>query len=81
MIRSLDGVEAAAVIKEGENGGFRASMRAKSYANVAEVAAKFGGGGHVRASGCPLEGPLEHAISILGEELSKAVEIDAEPDR
>ncbi|MGN0673520.1 MAG: bifunctional oligoribonuclease/PAP phosphatase NrnA [Anaerovoracaceae bacterium] len=81
VIRSLDGVETAAVIKEGEKGSFRASMRAKSYANVAEVAAKFGGGGHVRASGCPLEGPIEHAICTLGAELSKAVEINAEPDK
>lgn len=71
-IMSLDGVEIGVLFKEIED-ATRASMRAKSYANVAEVAMKFNGGGHVRAAGCTLEKPISKAREKLVEELKKAV--------
>jgi phosphoesterase RecJ-like protein len=42
---------------------FRLSLRSKGDFDVAEVAERFGGGGHRHASGCSLEGPLEAAIT------------------
>lgn len=72
-LRNLDGIEIAVVLKESESGLYKASMRAKSYANVAEVAVKFGGGGHIRAAGCPLNGTLDEVIAELSNELVKAV--------
>lgn len=70
-IMSLDGVEIGVLFKESED-NIRASMRAKSYANVAEVAMKFDGGGHVRAAGCTLPSPMKNAKENLIPELIKA---------
>lgn len=72
-IMSIDGVEIGALFKESPD-NVRASLRAKTYANVAEVATQFGGGGHVRAAGCTFEHDLKLAKSVLIPELVKAVE-------
>lgn len=54
--RSIDTVEVAVAFKEQEDGGYRVSLRSKNYVDVASVALKFDGGGHIRASGCRLDG-------------------------
>ena len=54
IVRSVMGVEIAATIKENSKGKFKASIRSTSK-NVAEIAAKLGGGGHIRAAGCMIE--------------------------
>ncbi|MBU0504466.1 MAG: bifunctional oligoribonuclease/PAP phosphatase NrnA [bacterium] len=56
--RAIDGVEVALFFKEKSSRCYKISMRSKKYVNVAKIAAKFGGGGHVRASGCTLNGTL-----------------------
>ena len=71
-IMSVDGVEIGVLFKETEE-KIRASIRARSYANVGKVATSFGGGGHIRASGCTLEKPLEAAETALIPELIKAL--------
>lgn len=58
-IRVLDGVEISATLKEqeprpGEPHLWRCSLRSTG-ADVAAIAAKFGGGGHRRAAGCSVE--------------------------
>lgn len=72
-VMSIKGVEVGAVIKQNDDGVFKASLRAKSYANVAAVAAHFGGGGHIKAAGCTLGKELIGKKIALVEELSKAV--------
>jgi phosphoesterase RecJ-like protein len=44
-------VEVAVFLKEAGEGRVSVSMRAKNTCDVAEVAAKFGGGGHRNAAG------------------------------
>ena len=44
---------------------YKASLRSKGKVNVNAVAATFGGGGHVLASGCMLFGTIEHVIDKL----------------
>ncbi len=66
---SIDGVEVAASLLEYKNEQYKASLRSKGTVNVNNVAAVFGGGGHVLASGCMLFGSLEQVI----EKLSYAV--------
>lgn len=72
-LRSIKGVEIAVFLKEIEDGVFKVSMRAKSYANVAEIAAKFGGGGHIRAAGCTLKMPFEDAYETMVRAVSDAL--------
>jgi len=65
VVRSLIGVEIAFVIKEKNEGEFRASLRSTG-ANVAAIAAEHGGGGHVRAAGCsPKAKTVEEASEMI----------------
>ena len=54
VARCVAGVEIAAAIRETATGDFRVSLRANAHFDVAAVAARFGGGGHVRAAGATL---------------------------
>ena len=64
-LRSIQGVEIAAFLKEKPDGNYKASFRAKSYANVAKIAVSLGGGGHEKASGCIVMPPLENALKTV----------------
>jgi phosphoesterase RecJ-like protein len=48
-------------------------MRSKRSCDVAAVAKRFGGGGHVRAAGCTLEMPLDEAVRVMRDALLKAL--------
>lgn len=51
--RSAEGAEIAFSVKEEPDGSYRVSLRSKQT-DCAAIAASFGGGGHIRASGCTL---------------------------
>ena len=70
MLRNIEGVEIAAFLKE-KGDAVKVSMRAKSFANVAEIVSAFGGGGHVKAAGCTLEMGMDEALDKLKQEISK----------
>lgn len=55
--RSIDKVKVAVIFKE-DDGRINVSFRSKGDADVNKIAAFFGGGGHIRASGCIVEGTL-----------------------
>ena len=73
-LRSIGGVEVAALIKEKEDGVFKVSMRSKDFVNVAELCARFGGGGHQRAAGANFYEPLTECWPKLKEACIKALE-------
>ena len=62
---NVDGVEVAASLMEMRKGQYKISLRSKTYADVNKIAGAYGGGGHVRASGCMLSGDLEDVIDRL----------------
>ena len=70
MLRNIEGVEIAAFLKE-KGEAVKVSMRAKSYANVAEIVSVFGGGGHVKAAGCTLEMGMDEALDKLKNAISE----------
>ena len=72
-IRSIEGVEAAAFLKEKADGRIKVSLRSKSYADVNAVARRFDGGGHLRASGCTLYGSMEEAVASIAPALEASV--------
>ena len=59
LLSRIDGVGVAIVFIEQDNEKVKVSWRAKKGFNVSEVAASFGGGGHVAAAGATIEGKLE----------------------
>lgn len=56
--RTIEGVEVAIMFKEAEQDTVRVSFRSKQV-DVSKLALSFGGGGHARAAGCTLQGPLD----------------------
>ena len=73
LIRVIEGVEIAVLIKEIEERRCRVSIRSKGI-NVSEIAVRFGGGGHIRAAGCTLNMTLAEAKAALLPALAEAVE-------
>jgi phosphoesterase RecJ-like protein len=60
--RSLDGVRLAMLFSEGYHGKTRINFRSSGNVTVLELAAEFGGGGHVQAAGAVLDCDLTEAI-------------------
>lgn len=56
--RSIRGVKISILYAELPDGRFKLSMRSKGNVNVERVARAFGGGGHVNAAACRMEGAL-----------------------
>lgn len=57
--RKIKGVELAILFRELEDNRVKVGFRSKYHIDVNLLAKKFGGGGHVRASGCTIESPIE----------------------
>lgn len=76
-LKSIEGIEIAALLKEKEAEVTKVSLRAKSYGNVAAIAQKFNGGGHIKAAGCTIYASLEIAkekiMEAIEEELTKGI--------
>ena len=63
--RQIEGVWVGVTMREKEDGSFKVSVRTGSEADAAAICASLGGGGHVRAAGCTLEGTAEEATARL----------------
>ena len=72
LIRVIEGVEIAVLIKAVEERRCRVSIRSKGI-NVSDIAVRFGGGGHIRAAGCTLNMTLAEAKAALVPALAEAV--------
>ncbi|MFC0215701.1 bifunctional oligoribonuclease/PAP phosphatase NrnA [Paenibacillus chartarius] len=70
--RNVEGVLVGLLFKQRGPTTWKISLRSNTV-NVAEIAQHFGGGGHIRASGCTVEGDLqevvERVIRKVGETL------------
>ena len=73
VARSLEGVEVAIAIRENtDRASYRVSMRSTTNFDVSYVCAKFGGGGHKRASGCTiLASSIQEAEQKVLAEIAK----------
>ncbi|WP_456486060.1 DHH family phosphoesterase [Hydrogenimonas sp.] len=72
--RSLATVEVGFLIREEPDGGLKVSLRSKELVDVAQIAVKFGGGGHIRAAGFTVYGMeqdllVDKLLKILQKEL------------
>ncbi|ACL74841.1 DHH family phosphoesterase [Ruminiclostridium cellulolyticum] len=73
--RSIEGVEVSVLIKEKSTNEIRVNLRSKTYVDVSEIAAAFGGGGHKRAAGCTIKGRItdvkEQLINTIKDKLKR----------
>ena len=65
IVRAVGRVEVVLLLREQRGGPIRLSARSKGDFDVHRLATGFGGGGHLRASGATLQGPLEEARGRL----------------
>lgn len=71
LIKEIQGVELAILITELQPGHSKISMRTKEFFDANKCCQKFGGGGHVRASGASLAELPEKAIEQVLVEVRK----------
>ena len=69
-MRYTEGTQAAVFFYQTGPEEFKVSFRSSSDLDVSKIAAVFGGGGHVRAAGCTLAGPLSESIEKVMDALS-----------
>lgn len=65
LSRQVEGVVIGATLRERADGSFKVSLRTHEPVDASAICAKMNGGGHPRAAGCQLEGPLEEAKATL----------------
>lgn len=73
IARDINTVEVGILIKEKEANLYKVSLRSKEYIDVRIVAESFGGGGHIKASGCAIEGPLEEVKEKILKKLKEQI--------
>jgi len=73
--RSIIGVEIALFFKETQGGEVRISWRSGPEADVSQLAANFGGGGHARAAGCTINGSLRDSVDVVLDFLASNQEV------
>lgn len=71
QLRVTKGVQAAIFLYENEDGTWKVSMRSNGKVNVAEIAMKYQGGGHVMAAGATMEGAPEEIFDRLCVEIER----------
>ena len=62
LVRAIRGVELVAFFKETTEGDIKVSLRSNGAVDANAIAKRFGGGGHMMASGMRLAGPMQRAI-------------------
>lgn len=72
--RAIEGVEVGILFIEQADGAIKVSLRSRDRINVAELARSFGGGGHARASGATLPGPITAARTAVLAAVEAALE-------
>ena len=74
ITRQIEGVKAGVTLREEKDGVISVSVRTDEDVDAAAICARFGGGGHVRASGCEIRNKtiekakndvIEYIISVL----------------
>jgi phosphoesterase RecJ-like protein len=71
--RTIRGVEISILYAELPDGRFKLSLRSKGSVNVERVARTFGGGGHINAAACRMEGDLPEIRRRVLEVIEAAV--------
>lgn len=65
------GTEAAIFLYEIRPHEFKVSMRSKEIIDVSKIASYFGGGGHIRAAGCTMQGSVYDVVNNITLHMEK----------
>lgn len=72
--REIDTVEVGVLYRARGDGTVKVSFRSKEYVDVSTLAQSFGGGGHMRAAGCTIQGSLADAEKQIMDRLLPLME-------
>jgi phosphoesterase RecJ-like protein len=75
-LRSVEGVEVAALFKELPDGSVKLSLRAMGDVDVQQIATGFGGGGHKKAAGATIPMTMAAAVDAVEAKVRRALESD-----
>ena len=67
ILRSIQGVQIAIMVKEQQEGSYKVSVRTSEEVDASAFCRQFGGGGHIRASGCTISGTAQEVKRQLCE--------------
>ena len=76
--RSIEGVLAGVTLREKPEGGYKVSVRTYPPVDASKICGLLGGGGHIRAAGCQING--EHSLSEAKDKILSAVAAVMEED-
>ncbi len=77
-LRNIKGVHCAIFMYQTGTLEYKISMRSDEKVNVAQVASYFGGGGHVRAAGCTMQGTFHDCVNNLSLHIEKQLKENAD---
>lgn len=65
QLRTVKGCEVAIFIYELDTNEYKISLRSNGIVDVSKIAHIFGGGGHVKAAGCTINGSVDDVVNSL----------------
>ena len=81
QLRLTKGVETAIFLYETANQEYKVSLRSKQTVDVSVIASYFGGGGHVRAAGCTMQGSFYDVVNNLTKHIEKQMKAAKEEEQ
>ena len=66
------------VLTQIEDMKYKVSMRSGGVVNVSVIAQAFGGGGHMRAAGCTMQGTFHDCVNNLSLHIEKQLKENAD---
>ncbi len=69
--RAIQGIEISILYSQLNDNCFKLSLRSKGQVNVEKVAKKFGGGGHINAAACRIEGDIDSIKTKIMEAIKE----------
>lgn len=70
-LKQVQGVDCAVFMYEMEPGDYKVSLRTSERVDATKIVSVFGGGGHIRAAGCNINGTYETVTKQLLEVIAK----------
>jgi phosphoesterase RecJ-like protein len=72
-VRSVEGIEVALIFRETSPGETKVSFRSNGEVDVNRIARGFGGGGHVKAAGASISGPVDDVARRVVDAVRAAI--------
>ncbi|MCD7818519.1 MAG: DHHA1 domain-containing protein, partial [Lachnospiraceae bacterium] len=70
-LMQTSGTEAAIFLYETGVREYKVSLRSRNLIDVSKIAGYFGGGGHVRAAGCTMQGSIYDVVNNITLHMEK----------